>query len=264
MDDMKEISTLVLDFTERQIIAEYLPFRANTPPLVLSPAARRFSRTGELCCHLRGEPVAALGAFLHAADSMVPMSRTHIVFGAASDPFFPAVSSLPTAMRLLELLAARKPHSILIQTRSPLALLALPAIRAFEKSEVRLCIETLDEELARMFFPRFPRPAERLEAAQTLRSVGIPVSLQVGPAVMQGEAAKQLGPIVQSLSRLPHPVRVVPFARLLPAELPEQSTKELRSLMRASSKLHPAAHRFLKNELGRINPHSNTTSSKAA
>jgi DNA repair photolyase len=72
---------------------------------------------------------------------------------------------------------------LFLLTRSDLVLRDLEILREFPRKavEVAFSISTVDDETARRFEPRSPRPSRRREAAQALRNAGLRVGFLINP-----------------------------------------------------------------------------------
>jgi DNA repair photolyase len=91
-------------------------------------------------------------------------------------------------MSLVELLSRWTPARVIVQTRSPLLAIALPALRALgNRLWVSVALETLDESVIRTYTPGLPSGQERLKLLRTLKRFGIRTGVQIGPVLPYGE-----------------------------------------------------------------------------
>ncbi len=116
------------------------------------------------------------------------LQRSEVFFGVQTDPFLPFEGKFDASMKFLELFHRYRPGMIHIQTRSPLIVIALPALKKFgQHCSVTIGIETPDEKIAKKFTPNLPRVEERLKTARALRRFGIEVNIQVCPVLPYGD-----------------------------------------------------------------------------
>ena len=102
-----------------------------------------------------------------------------VVFGCLSDPFIPFEGKFDAALRIIESLAALRPEKLVIQTRSPLIVLALPVLKSLG-TNVSVTI-ALEQEAGPNEYPGSSPVLERVKAARALKSLGVPVTIQVAP-----------------------------------------------------------------------------------
>ena len=80
------------------------------------------------------------------------------------------------------MLALNPPKLLAVQTRSPLAILAVPLFHALgSRLSVTVAFQALDDEENSALTPDLPRPSERLQLVRTLRELGISVTCQLSP-----------------------------------------------------------------------------------
>ncbi len=117
-----------------------------------------------------------------------PELRTSVIIGANKDPFIPFERKLDSTLRFIELLLSLPCTTIELQTRSPLVILAIPLLRPLTKQVVvTVALETLDIRRHLAAYPSLPRPNERLEAACTLRGLGVWTCIQASPPAGEQE-----------------------------------------------------------------------------
>jgi len=128
------------------------------------------------------------------------LARARIVFGTGTDPFFPFDGKFDATMKFLDIFRRYRPGLLVVQTRSPLIVLAMPVLRALGKhTAVTMGVETPDDESAHRYTPGLPRIAERLKAAAALRRFGVEVTLQVAPVLPYGDWRADAGAFAQLL-----------------------------------------------------------------
>ncbi|NMC64396.1 MAG: hypothetical protein GYA55_14625 [SAR324 cluster bacterium] len=111
-----------------------------------------------------------------------------IYFGVTTDPFLPFESKFDASMKFLDLFQRYTPGMLIVQTRSPLIVLALPVLKRLGRhASVTIGIETPCEDVVRHYTPALPRVSERLKTVKALRKFGIEVTLQVHPVLPYGE-----------------------------------------------------------------------------
>ncbi|MCB0339798.1 MAG: hypothetical protein KDD53_09340 [Bdellovibrionales bacterium] len=103
-------------------------------------------------------------------------------------------------MRFLQLFLRYTPGLLVVQTRSPLIVLAMPVLKRLgEHASVTMAIETNSEEVARKYTPNLPKVSERLQAARALRRFGVEVTLQVAPLLPYGDWRAEAGNFAELL-----------------------------------------------------------------
>ncbi|MCO6429861.1 MAG: radical SAM protein [Deltaproteobacteria bacterium] len=136
----------------------------------------------------RSNPLDELEKNLMRLSRKGVLGRSTIYFGLGTDPFLPFEGKFDTSMRFLELFSKYRPGLLVVQTRSPLIVIAMPALKRLGKHvSVTLGVETPDEQAVRRYTPGFPRAKERLKTAQALRHFGIEVGIQVAPLLPYGD-----------------------------------------------------------------------------
>lgn len=109
-------------------------------------------------------------------------NHTTIILGANSDPFYPFEGKFHFTLKVIEALCESQVQQIVIQTRSPLIVLALPLLSSLrDKLVITMALESRDEQLHLRHSPQFPRPAERIKAARALKRAGFTVAIQAAP-----------------------------------------------------------------------------------
>lgn len=123
-------------------------------------------------------------------------------FGTASDPFLNFHKKFDVIIGCLELLQKYVPQKLVFQTRSPMIISILGALKYLgEKAVAVVALETLSEKVIARYTPGLPRIGERLLAADGLRRQGIPVNLQVSPLLPYGDAKRDAWDFAEILEK---------------------------------------------------------------
>jgi hypothetical protein len=140
----------------------------------------------------RAERLGGWGSYVevrHNAPAVLARRR-HMLVGrsffcaSATDPWQPAEKRYSITRRLLGVLADVPFRFGLFSTRSPLVLRDLDLLMAMAgRIEVGISLPTDREDIRRVFEPRNPPVAARLDAARRLRDAGLTVRLHVAPAL---------------------------------------------------------------------------------
>ena len=116
------------------------------------------------------------------------LANTVVYFGTISDPFLSFQKKFEVTMACLELFEQFKPAKLVIQTRSPMVISALPMLKSLgDRAVVTVGVETISEEAVRRYSPGQPKISERFVAASGLRRQGIKVNLLVSPTLPYGD-----------------------------------------------------------------------------
>lgn len=133
-------------------------------------------------------PLWELERHLARLSNQGVLGRATIVFGVSSDPFFPFEGRFDVSMKFLQLFERYLPGLLVVQTRSPLVVIAMPVFRRLgSRVSVTMAIETNSEEAVRRYTPGLPRIEERYRALRALRNLGIEVNVQVSPLIPYGD-----------------------------------------------------------------------------
>jgi len=97
------------------------------------------------------------------------------------DPYQPEEERERAMPGILEAVARRPPRQFVIQTRGPLILRDLDALRAIPGLRVSFSLTTNREDVRRMFEPRCAPFEERLRVIRALREAGIDVRATLAP-----------------------------------------------------------------------------------
>ena len=133
-------------------------------------------------------PLQELERHLMRLSQQGVLRRASIYLGVSTDPFFPFDGKFDASMKFLDLFMRYQPGHLMIQTRSPLVVIAMPVLKRLGvHAGVTMCIESPDEDIVARYTPGLPRVEERLRAARSLKNLGVPVTLQVAPLLPYGD-----------------------------------------------------------------------------
>ncbi len=157
----------------------------------------KISSEGEVA-HLRSRyalhktnPLWELERHLMRLSRQGVLGSSTIFFGTSTDPFFPFEGKFDASMKFLSLFERYTPGLLVVQTRSPLLVIAMPVLKKLgSRAAVTIAIETPLDDMVRKYTPGFTRVEERLRAATALRRFGIEVTLQVSPILPYGDWKK--------------------------------------------------------------------------
>lgn len=130
------------------------------------------------------------------------LSSTVIYFGTTHDAFFAFHKKFPITMTCLQLFEKYAPAKVVVQTRSPMVIAALPMLKALGSSAVVVIpIETISESAVARFTPGAAKISERLMAADGLRAQGIEVNLSASPMLPYGDMQSKAVEFATTLAR---------------------------------------------------------------
>jgi len=133
-------------------------------------------------------PLHAMERHLMRLSTQGRLRKSVIYFGVTTDPFLPFEGKFDATMKFLDLFRRYTPGLLVVQTRSPLIVLAMPVLQKLgNNAAVTIGIETPSQEVANRYTPGLPRVEERLKAALALKRFGIEVTLQVTPLLPYGD-----------------------------------------------------------------------------
>ena len=145
-------------------------------------------------------PLHELEKHLMRLSSQGVLRSSAIYFGVSTDPFLPFQGKFDATMKFLNLFQRYTPGVLIVQTRSPLVVLAMPVLKKLGiHAAVTMGVETQLETVAQRYTPYLPRTEERLKAAAALRRFGIEVTLQVSPVLPYGDWKKDAGSFAETL-----------------------------------------------------------------
>ena len=130
------------------------------------------------------------------------LASTVLYFGTTTDPFLSLHKKFDVTMACIELLERYMPGSVVFQTRSPMVISVLPALKHLgDRAVVVLPIESISEKAIARYTPGKPRIGERLVAAEGLRRQGIRVNLMASPILPYGDAKRDAWDFAEVLER---------------------------------------------------------------
>lgn len=104
----------------------------------------------------------------------------NLLIGTVTDPYQPAEKQYGVTRRCLEALRDTA-FRVSLLTRSPLCLRDTDLFRTFSDIEVGVTVSTDREEMRRLFEPKAPPIASRIEALKTLHKAGVRTYAFIGP-----------------------------------------------------------------------------------
>lgn len=131
------------------------------------------------------------------------LDEAFILLGTVSDPF--TLENLPNSLKILELLKDYPPNLVVIQTRSPYIVLALPYLKNLNAATnmfIRFGIETPLDEVSRAYTPDLPTPSERIKAVRTINNFNIKTIGLIAPLMPYGDIQKDAQDFAALLSEL--------------------------------------------------------------
>ena len=240
--------------TSDEIVSPYLPHQfhlrfRDTKDYQLAP--------GKYFLH-REDYAEALEHRLSLLHKQGYLESSVFYFGVTSDPFLTFQKKFDVTVTCLELFEHYRPGLVVVQTRSPMVIAALPMLKALgERAVVGIPIESPLESAIARFSPGQPKISERLIAADGLRRQGVRVNLIASPVLPYGEFYRDAWDFAELLEK--H-ADFVSFGCLASGSSADES--QLRTLPVAhklvSDKqfrwLRPYSHRYLFYALSVIAP----------
>jgi DNA repair photolyase len=142
----------------------------------------------------RSDPFQQLEKQLIRLSQRGILRRSLIYFGVATDPFFPFEGKFDASMKFLQLFQRYTPGALVIQTRSPLLVIAMPVLtKLAEHVTVTYALESSREDSISRYTPGAPRVAERVRAITALRRFGVQVTIQASPILPYGDWKRDAG-----------------------------------------------------------------------
>lgn len=111
----------------------------------------------------------------------LPMEAVTIFCSSATDPYTPAERRFAITRACLEVLVARPPALLVVQTRSPLVARDADLLARIRSARVSVSVTTDDERVRRLVEPSAPGLALRIEALAKLRAAGVATQAAVAP-----------------------------------------------------------------------------------
>ena len=147
-------------------------------------------------------PLEALEKHLSLLHQRNLLQETVLYFGTITDPFLSFHKKFDLTTGCLEVFSHYRPARIVLQTRSPMIIAALPMLKLFgDKATAAIHVEShLEKSIAR-YTPGKPKLSERLVAAQGLRRQGVMVNLLVSPVLPYGDLYRNAWDFAELLER---------------------------------------------------------------
>lgn len=241
---------LLFDITESGLLAgkSRIPSASsaaycNSTNLIL-PAPKHGEGFLDTLAHYDGPTLQRAFEILEDYGSL---SSTVVVLGMTSDPLHPFDGKFDVTLKLLEMIAARRPQYLVVQTRSPLIVLALPILKALgDRVSVTIALEAARDADNERLTPDQPRPSERIKAARALKRLGIETVVQVAPVIAADNTKRRIREFAAVIDEISCSVRITEYADI--------AGKPARSRKRNSPRLLRDAHILLHEELHTIAP----------
>lgn len=132
-------------------------------------------------------------AFLFNLQKQRKLNSSVIYFGTVLDPFYNFNKKLHITLACIQILERYKPKRLIIQTRSPMVIAALPYIKLMEeRAFVSIFLESPHESIVSRYTPEQPKISDRLTAIRGLREQGVRVNLAVSPILPYGDYEKDV------------------------------------------------------------------------
>ena len=150
----------------------------------------------------RKEVRAALEHQLSQLNQRGLLAATVVYFGTVTDPFAVFHKKFDVTTACLEILGQYRPSKLVIQTRSPMVIAALPTFKQLgDQSVAVIPVETHLERSVVRYTPGLPRISERLIAAQGLRRQGVAVNIAVSPVLPYGDSYRDAWDFAELINR---------------------------------------------------------------
>jgi len=157
--------------------------------------------TGKYFLH-RENFLTALEGHLSQLRKSGLLSDTVLYFGTTTDPFLSLHKKFDVTMGVMELFERYVPGRTVFQTRSPMIISVLPALKALgDKAVVVMPVESISERAISRYTPGKPKIGERLVAAEGLRRQGVKVNLSVSPILPYGDPKRDAWDFAEVLER---------------------------------------------------------------
>lgn len=138
---------------------------------------------------------------LHQLKDQDILRNSVLYFGMATDPFYAFPKKFEVTMKCIELLERYQPAMLVLQSRSPMIVSALPILKHFNDRAVAVIpVESSNERVIQQYTPGQATIVDRLVAADGLRKQGIKVNLQVSPVLPYGDFYRDAWPFAELLA----------------------------------------------------------------
>jgi hypothetical protein len=161
----------------------------------------------------KGEQVfSELEKKLHLLYYHGQLENSCIYLGVQTDPFYPFEGKFDTSIKLLKLLEKYRPGKIVIQTRSPLIVIAIGSLKTLaDRLTVNMVLETCLDNVSARYTPEFPLASERIKAITALNRFNIPVDIQVAPLLPYGKIIEDAPRFADILMRYAEHIYIEPL-----------------------------------------------------
>lgn len=128
------------------------------------------------------------------------VGRGVIGLSTVTDPYQPAEEKLELTRACLEIIS-ESDASLMLMTKSPLALRDLDLIERLKSAEVCVTVTTLDEQISSLFEPKVPTPRTRLSILRKLSDAGIRTDAMISPLLISDNAtAEELERLIDAIA----------------------------------------------------------------
>ncbi len=203
---MSEQTILTVDIRQDAlIVGRFIPKNELHPAyslkLRLPESGASSTKRSQYTLHAES-PEVAFEKLLADLSKRGELRSTTLVLGMLEDPCHPFEQHFRITLRLLEKLTRYQPGGVIIQTRSPLLVIAAPVLKTLQGIvRVTVALETTDDTIARNLTPNLPRPTERLKLMQTLKTFGVPVTAQLYPVLPYGNWEKDAQHVAATIAQ---------------------------------------------------------------
>ncbi|MBL7661137.1 hypothetical protein JNK13_00140 [bacterium] len=183
-----------------EISAEHI-FTPSQFHLRLPETREMFLPAGRMSM-LKDDALIELERRLHTLKEQGTLNQSVIYLGLINDPFLPLHRKFAVTMGVLDLLERYAPQLLVIQTRSPMVISALPTLKMLrEQAIVAMHLESPLENVVQRYTPGQPRISERLLAVDGLRCQGVKINLVVSPILPYGDVHRDAWKFAEILNQ---------------------------------------------------------------
>jgi DNA repair photolyase len=127
------------------------------------------------------------------------LEGARIFMSSATDPYTPIERKLGLTRACLEVLAARPPAALIVQTRSPIVVRDAALLARIPRCAVSFTVTTCDERVRRLLEPDSPKFVRRIATLRALHEAGVRVQAAISP-LLPGDPralARAIAPYVE-------------------------------------------------------------------
>lgn len=247
-----ELATLLLvDFKNHSLAVDVLRTGAEQAASTLESLPLSLSHTVRDL--KRGTRVLDLKGLATLAESGEPL---YVLFGVTNDPLSPFDEKFHAALSALSIIARGNVRRLVFQTRSPLVLLALPALEQLKRcASITVALEALDDGTHRRHLPHDPLPSERIQTIRALSRMGFVVNVQLAPLLGRNSPESLAERFRLDVGEFVQQVRSVPFHRIYRGGHTGSASAQSTAKAFGFSSFSGAADKFLR-ALERLSPQS--------